>query len=151
MHYLKNLYLQLTLFETQRSLPVLVFTIRQRSCGKVMFSVMSVGLFVHMRSHWPLPMMHWTSPYREPPTPGMFKRVQIGPHCTRKPPTPPSVHGPQPWLWTCWNLFIMKQVWLASGLLASTGMLSCFIFSRARRRNAETLSTILLSLTFVWF
>ena len=43
-------------------------TTRQRCCGKVMFSIVSVyrggrGLM------WPSPMMHWTSPCREPLTP----------------------------------------------------------------------------------
>ena len=39
-----------------------VINARQRSCGKVMFSVLSIGVL--------LPMMHWTSTYRRyPPSP----------------------------------------------------------------------------------
>ena len=43
-----------------------VITIRQRSCRKVMFSVMSVCLSFHPQGGpmWPLPIMHWTSLYR---------------------------------------------------------------------------------------
>ena len=36
------------------------------SCGKVIFSQESVCHSVQEGSMWPLPMMHWTSPYRDP-------------------------------------------------------------------------------------
>ena len=124
MHYLKNLYLQLTLFATQHSLPVLVFTIRQRSCGTIMFSVMPVGLFVHMGSHVTI-----THDALDLTTPGMFKRVQLGPHCTGKPPTPPSVHGP-PALAPPLDMF--KLVHYEAGMIGKWAvgiLLECFLGS----------------------
>ena len=89
-------------------------TARQRCCGKVMFSIVSVyrggrGLM------WPLPMMHWTSPCREPLTPASPPSPDMEPHCTklswfpwtwnpyRDPP-----HGTDIWrsrVETCSNLF----------------------------------------------
>ena len=45
-----------------------IFTARQQSCGKLMFSVVSVCLFAEGRGPmWPLPMLDWTSPYTPPP------------------------------------------------------------------------------------
>ena len=44
-----------------------IVTIRQRSCGKVMFSQVCVCLSTGGRvTMWPLPMMYWTSLYRSP-------------------------------------------------------------------------------------
>ena len=63
-------------------------TARQRSCWEVMFLVMSVILFGE------------GSPQRaQPPSPDMFKILQLGPHCTRTHPQPTYVQ-------TCllWNV-----------------------------------------------
>ena len=38
-----------------------IITARRRSCGKVMFSLVSVCLFTGEVPVWPLPMTHWTS------------------------------------------------------------------------------------------
>ena len=59
-----------------------IFSNNQRSCGKVMFSVVSVCLPVHKKEWdivWPLPMMHRTLLYRDPCPPGM------GPYCITTP------------------------------------------------------------------
>ena len=62
---------------------VVIITARQRSCGKIMFSVVSVH-----QSFWP-----WGFPPHHTQTrtegfwpPHVFKFVQLGPHCTG--PTP---------------------------------------------------------------
>ena len=50
----------------------LIFPTRQQSCWKVMFSVVCplVKHSVYSRGPmWPLPMIHWTSPHRDPLTP----------------------------------------------------------------------------------
>ena len=75
------------------------YSVRQWSCGNVIFSVVSV-CSRGGGPMWPLPMMHWTSPYRDLPvqdaTPnaappsvqgpldplGMFKLSQLGSHST---------------------------------------------------------------------
>ena len=46
-----------------------LFIACQRSCGKAMFSVVCVCQSVWQRGllMWPLPMIHWTSPHRDPP------------------------------------------------------------------------------------
>ena len=77
----------------------------------------------------------WTSLYREASNPTLC------PWTPSPGPTPGHVQ-------TCslWSRYDWKV-----GGWHPTGMLSWFIFSRARRRNAETLPTIFLSLTFVWF
>ena len=57
-----------------------IFTIRQQSCWKVRFSVVSVHqsviLFTERGLIWSLPMLYWTSLYSVPSPPHM------GPHCT---------------------------------------------------------------------
>ena len=70
---------------------------------------------------WPLPMIYWTSQYRDSPlyrtqpafnsgplqaTHGHVHTVELGPHCRR---TPPDIL----------NVLIMKRLQLASGRLAS--------------------------------
>ena len=73
---------------------------------------------------WPLPMMHWTSQYRDPASPSPSN---TGPCCTGHPQQSLSDMGPhctgtltqhQP-PWTCSNLFIINHVRFASGWLAS--------------------------------
>ena len=54
---------------------------------------------------WLLPMIHWTSPFRNltgqgPPTLVMFKLVQLLLHCTGTPRTYPPGHVSQVSLWT---------------------------------------------------
>ena len=81
-----------------------IFTPCQRSCGKVMFSLVSVysqGCVVPM---WPLPMMHWTLLYRCPWTSDMGT------------PLPPNIRH------TTTNTDIwlpLTPIWLASGWYAS--------------------------------
>ena len=62
-----------------------LFIARQRSCGKAMFSVLYVCQFVWQRGllMWPLPMIHWTSPHRDPPHPRHFQTCSTWTHhCT---------------------------------------------------------------------
>ena len=115
-HGIKCLFIFQTL-QTKRN----IFTARQQSCGKVMFSVVSVHHSVRRWERrgqeggptWPVLMMHWTLPYSDLPTlpPDMFKTYS----------TRTSLYRPCPR--TCSNLFIMKQV---VGGLHSTGMVSCY-------------------------
>ena len=60
---------------------VVIITARQRSCGKIMFSVVSVH-----QSFWPLgfPLPPTTHKHAQRGfwPPHVFKFVQLGPHCT---------------------------------------------------------------------
>ena len=100
-----------------------IITVRQRSCWKLLFSVMSVCHSVHRGDPmWPLPVMHWTSPYRDMPPAqprpsDMFKLLQLGPQCTGNPL--PSTH-----VRTC--SLSSTYDWQAGGWYP-TGMLSCDI------------------------
>ena len=117
-----------------------VFSARQRSCGKVIFSFVCLcprgfegGLPIS-----PLPVMHWTSPYRKPPlkrapvpaplysdTPPLKSSLYKGPPpqtCSNLIRLDLTVQGPPP---TCSHLFVMKHVWSASRSWHPTRMLTC--------------------------
>ena len=65
-----------------------VITAHQRSCGKVIFSVVYVSLFT-VCPLWPLSMMHWASPYMDPP-----QYMTLTPALQAPPPVPlPCRHG----------------------------------------------------------
>ena len=115
-HGIKCLFIFQTL-QTKRN----IFTARQQSWGKVMFSVMSVH---HSVRRWegrgqegvPRDQYSWCiGPYHtatsQPCPPDMFKTYS----------TRTSLYRPCPR--TCSNFFIMKQV---VGGLHSTGMVSCY-------------------------
>ena len=53
--------------------------------GKV-FSRVCLSVILLKGPMWPLQMMHWTSPHKDPP-----KHLNMGPHCTA--PAPPRVQG----------------------------------------------------------
>ena len=124
-----------------------IFTARQRSCGKVMFSVMSICLSMggpHVtithdaldltiyepfsvygtsNGSLPQPLLYIVQEPLAPAPPGMDKLLQFGPHRTESNPHPP----PSP---TCPNLFIIKHIWLASEQL--TSYWNAFLFSISR-------------------
>ena len=148
-----------------------VFTTRQRNCGKVMFSVVSVSHSVHSGGvgwggggeglMWSLPMMYCTSPNRDP---GHGTSMYIDP-----PPYPGTIRhgtslyrdtmlvisGGQDWrpVQTCSLQELPPPVVLTSGSYWSTydwhaggahptGMLSCYTFGPVRSWFTETLLTI---------
>ena len=61
-----------------------IATVRQRSCGKLMFSVVSVCLVTRGGTGLPHPCPHRTGTLY--PSPDMFKLVQLGLHRTGTPP-----------------------------------------------------------------
>ena len=63
----------------------MIFTAHQRGSGEVMFSAVSGCHSVHRSSTWPLPMIYWTSPYRDNP----LVPVPSPPPCTGLPWSPP--------------------------------------------------------------
>ena len=66
------------------------FTNYERSCRKIMFSLVSVCLFTRGIPIWPLPMIHWTSLYSTP-GPSHPKTSDM------EPPGPaPCISKPQP-------------------------------------------------------
>ena len=77
------------------------FTARQRSCGKVMLSVVSVCHSVLTGEGASVKGLALL------PSPDIFKLVHVRPYCAGTPPPPPQ---------TCLNLFLMKHVQSASGL-----------------------------------
>ena len=117
---------------------IYIITTRQRSCGKVMFSPVSIcSQGVTM---WPLPMMHWTSLYRTmPPDCETSDHQPWDPHPPpRQTWDPPAINIWWPSLENCSNLFIRGSPpppvlrsggwssygWQAGGM-HPTGMLSC--------------------------
>ena len=114
-----------------------IITARQRCCGKVMFSQVSVCLSVHTGVLvWPLPMMHWTLLYRPSaadmgaPIPALcrwhlvavtgnlFKCV----HCT-------SLYRLPPWYW---HLMVTEASTV--GILIFSCFMSTPLFNRPKER-----------------
>ena len=112
-------------------------TARQWSCRKVMFSVISVCRSVCLSVHggalmWPLPMMFWTTPYRNLPS-NLWTwdltlqgpaSLDMGSHCTGTPPTGTDQDWKPSWLLgdphLCWHLVAIEaHVFSASEWYAS--------------------------------
>ena len=120
----KNAQFLVDLFLINRAWPVIlhrnrfIITARQRSCRKVIFSVMSVchavhwlgdsmctGTFLALAPLYRDPSQPWLSPLCTGNLPlDMFKLVQPGLHCRHV---------------QCSSLLMMKHLWWASGHLAS--------------------------------